>query len=68
MVSFCSLIRIAVLCVGFRLGTLHGYFFTKTFNFPLKNQIKLVLSVIAPEDIKYCVLVVKRFLESMSND
>ena len=64
MVSFCGLIRIAVLCVGFRLDTLHGYFFTKTFNFPLKNQIKLV----APKDIKYFVLVVKRFPESMSND
>ena len=39
--------RIASICVGFHLGTLHGYFFHKDFwpnlNFPLEYQIKLVL-------------------------
>ena len=47
MVSFVSFARIAVICVDFHLGTLHGYFFHKDFwpnlNFPLEYQIKLVL-------------------------
>ena len=39
--------RIAILCVGFHLGTLHGYVFNQDFwpnlNFHLEYQIKLVL-------------------------
>ena len=39
---------IANICVGFHLGTLHGYFFHQDFwpnlNFLLEDQIKLVLS------------------------
>ena len=31
MVSFVNFGKIASICVGFRIGTLHGYFFTKTF-------------------------------------
>ena len=31
MVSFVNFARIARICVGFHLGTLDGYFFTKTF-------------------------------------
>ena len=30
MVSFGNFARIASICVGFHLGTLHGHFFTKT--------------------------------------
>ena len=30
MVSFVNFARIANISVGFHLGTLHGYFFTKT--------------------------------------
>ena len=48
MVSFVNFARIAVICVGFHLGTLHGYFFHKDFwpnlNFLLEYQIKLVLN------------------------
>ena len=47
MVSFVNSARIVVICVGFHLGTSHGYFFHKDFwpnlNFPLEYQIKLVL-------------------------
>ena len=47
MISFVNFARIASICVGFDLGTLHGYFFHQDFwpnlNFPLKYQIKLVL-------------------------
>ena len=50
MVSFVSFARIASICVGFHLGTLHGYFFHQDFwpnlNFPLEYQIKLVLTLI----------------------
>ena len=48
MVSFVNFVTIASLCVGFHLGTLHGYFFRQDFwpnlNFPLEYQIKLVLT------------------------
>ena len=48
MISFVNFARIASICVGFDLGTLHGYFFHQDFwpnlNFPLEYQIKLVLS------------------------
>ena len=48
MVSFVNFARIASICVGFHLGTLHGYFFYLDFwpnlNFPLEYQIKLVLT------------------------
>ena len=51
MVSLVNFARIAVICVGFHLGTLHGYFFHKDFspnlNFPLEYQIRLVLSCYA---------------------
>ena len=51
MISFVNFARIASICVGFDLGTLHGYFFHQDFwpnlNFPLEYQIKLVL--ITPE-------------------
>ena len=49
MVSFVNFARIASICVGFHLGTLHGYFFHEDFwpnlNFPLEDQIKPVLSI-----------------------
>ena len=44
MISFINFARIASICVGFHLGTLHGYFFHQDFwpnlNFPLEYQIK----------------------------
>ena len=47
MISFVNFARIASICVGFDLGTLHGYFFHQDFwpnlNFPLEYQTKLVL-------------------------
>ena len=47
MISFVNFARTASICVGFDLGTLHGYFFRQDFwpnlNFPLECQIKLVL-------------------------
>ena len=47
MISFVNFARIASICVGFHLGTLHGYFFHQDFwpnlNFLLEDQIKLVL-------------------------
>ena len=47
MISFVNFERIASICVGFDLGTLHGYFFHQDFwpnlNFPLEYQSKLVL-------------------------
>ena len=49
IVSFGNFARIASLCVGFLLGTLHGYYFHSDFwpnlNFPLEHQIKLVLNI-----------------------
>ena len=49
MNSFVNFARIPSVCVGFHLGTLHGYFFHEDFwpnlNFPLEYQIKLVLTV-----------------------
>ena len=49
MISFVNFARIASICVGFHLGTLHGYFFHQDFwpnlNFPLEDQIKLVLKM-----------------------
>ena len=48
MISFVNFARIASICVGFHLGTLHGYFFQKDFwptlNFLFEHQIKLFLS------------------------
>ena len=48
MISFVNFARIASICVGFHLGTLHGYFFHQDFwpnlNFPLECQIKRVLT------------------------
>ena len=32
MISFVNFARIASICVGFHLGTLHGHFFTETFD------------------------------------
>ena len=47
MISFVNFARIASICVGFHLGTLHGYFFHKDLwpklEFLLEYQIKLVL-------------------------
>ena len=47
MIGFVNFARIANICVGFHLGTLHGYFFHQDFwpnlNFPLQYQIKRVL-------------------------
>ena len=48
MISFVNFARIASICVGFDLGTLHGYFFHQdiwpNLNFALEYQIKLVLN------------------------
>ena len=50
MVSFVNFARIASLCVGFHLGTLHGYLFHLDFwpnlNFLLEYHVKLVLKFI----------------------
>ena len=50
MISFVNFARIASICVGFHLGTLHGQFFYQDYwpnlNFPLEYQIKLVLTVL----------------------
>ena len=47
MISFVNFARIASICVGFGLGTLHCSFFHKDFwpnlNFLLECQIKVVL-------------------------
>ena len=49
MISFVNFARIASICVGFHLGTLHGYFFHQDFwpnlNILLEDQIKLVLTI-----------------------
>ena len=49
MISFVNFAGIASICLGFHLGTLHGYFFHYDFwsnlNFPLEYQIKLVLII-----------------------
>ena len=48
MVTFVNFAITASLCVGFHLGTLHGYVFHQDFwpnlNFQLEYQIKLVLN------------------------
>ena len=48
MVSFANFARIARICVGFHLGTLHGYVFHQdvwpNLNFQLEYQIELVLN------------------------
>ena len=49
MISFVNFARIASICVGFDLGTLHGYFFllrllTK-FEFPARISNKTCLKV-----------------------
>ena len=55
MISFVNFARIVSICVGFHLGTLHGYFFHKEFwpnlNFLLEYQIKLVL-IVCPTDLR----------------
>ena len=47
IISFANFARITSICVGFHLGTLHGYFFPRNFrpnlNFLLEYQIKRVL-------------------------
>ena len=47
MISSVKFARIGSICVGFDLGTLHGYFshqdFWPNLNFPLEYQIKLVV-------------------------
>ena len=47
MICFVNFARMASICAGFDLGTLHGYFFHQDFwpnlNFPLEYQIKLVV-------------------------
>ena len=47
MISFVNFARIASICVGFDLGTLHGYFFHQDFwpnlDFLFEYQIKLFL-------------------------
>ena len=49
MVCFGDFARMAGLCVGFHLDTLHGYLFHYDFspnsNFPLEQQTKLVLTI-----------------------
>ena len=48
MINFVNFARLASICVGFYLGTLHGYFFHQDFwpnlNFQLEYQIKPVLN------------------------
>ena len=48
MISFVNFARIASICVGFDLGTLHGYLchqdFWPNLNFPLEYQIKFLLT------------------------
>ena len=57
MISFVNFARIASICVGFDLGTLHGYFFHQDFrpnlNFPLEYQIKLVLIINETKFVNY---------------
>ena len=61
MVSFGNIARISSLCVGFHLGTLHGYFFHCDFypnlNFLLEHQIKPVLTVSLHKTVTYHCLV-----------
>ena len=49
MVSFVNFARIAVTCVGFHLGTLHGYFFSQRllakFEFPTRISNKTCLNI-----------------------
>ena len=48
MVGLGDFAGIASLCMGFHLGTLHGYLFHKDFlpnlDFQLEHQIKIVLN------------------------
>ena len=75
MVSFVNLARIASICVGFHLGTLHGYLFHQDFwpnlNFPLEYQIKPVLIVWVPVPKKFvsftCRPELTKFLLILSN-
>ena len=46
MISFVNFARIASICIGFGLGTLHCYFFHRLlakFEFPARMSIKVVL-------------------------
>ena len=49
MVSFVNFARIANTCVGFHLGTLHGYFFSPRrlakFEFPIRISNKTCLDL-----------------------
>ena len=49
MISFVNFTRIASICVGFDLGTLHGYFFLPSllakFEFPARISNKTCLKV-----------------------
>ena len=57
MINFVNFARIASICVGFHLGTLHGYFFHQDFwpnlNFLLEDQIKLVLTCFTCDLIEF---------------
>ena len=49
MISFVNFAMIASICVGFHLGTLHGYLnvhqdFWPNLNFPFEYQIKRVVT------------------------
>ena len=48
MVSFVNFARIASICIGFHLGTLHGYFFSERllakFEFPARIVSKTCLN------------------------
>ena len=61
MISFVNFARMASICVGFDLGTLHGYFFHQDFwpnlNFQLEHQVKLILIFIQQECISMKILV-----------
>ena len=50
MIYFVNFARIAIICVGFDLGTLHGYFLAK-FEFParISNKTCLKLSISIPK-------------------
>ena len=49
MISFVNFARIASICVGFDLGTLHGYFFSSRllakFEFPARISNKTCLNI-----------------------
>ena len=50
MISFVNFARIASICVGFDLGTLHGYFFSQRllakFEFPARISNKTCLNIL----------------------